>query len=54
MENFRSYSADHLSCDVSFLYQIAKGRKTYDYPSSYTLYFVQKDGAWKIASMEVK
>ena len=54
LSNFLLYSPDHLSCDVSFDYQVVKGSKTHDFPSSYTLYFIRTANGWKIANMTVR
>ena len=54
LSNFLLYSPDHLSCDIAFDYQVVKGSKTYDFPSSYTLYYIRTAGGWKIANMTVR
>lgn len=51
--DFQSYSPDHLSCQVTFLYQVYKGARSYDFPSCYNLYFLMDGGSWKIANLTV-
>lgn len=51
IDDFQAYSSQHISCDVSFDYQIRRGSKTYDFPSAYTLYFILTEDEWKVANI---
>ena len=54
VSQFLLYSPDHLSCDVTFDYQVIQGSKVHDFPSAYTLYFIRTQGGWKIANLAVR
>ena len=54
VDNFRMYSKDHLSCEVQFIYQVRRGSKIHEFPSSYTLYFIRTEEGWKISSIAAR
>lgn len=54
MKDFILYDESHFSCGVSFKYVIRMGRKVYEYPSAYTLYFVYGTDGWMLASLEIR
>ena len=43
----------HLSCTISFDYSITMGRRTFDYPSRYTVYLVHTSTGWKISNLVI-
>lgn len=54
LENFILYDASHYSCDISFDYYIYMGAQEYEYPTSYTLYFVREGEQWMLATLEIR
>lgn len=54
MDRFILYDGSHFSCDVDFNYIIRMGNKVYEYPSAYTLYFVNSAEGWQAASLEIR
>ena len=54
MGRFILYDDSHFSCDVEFNYIIRMGSKVYEYPSAYTLYFVNSAQGWQAAALEIR
>jgi hypothetical protein len=50
---WQALDGDHVRCDVVFEYSITMGRRVFDYPSRYTLYFVRTGPDWKISNLLV-
>lgn len=44
----------HARCDITFRYTVTMGRRVFDYPSHYTLYFVDTPSGWKISNLAVR
>ena len=54
MSRFILYDGSHFSCDVDFNYIIRMGNQVYEYPSAYTLYFVNSAEGWQAAALEIR
>ena len=50
---YQVYGEGFFSCHIAFDYTIIKGSRRYDYPSSYTLYYVYSNGKWLVANLSV-
>lgn len=51
-KDFTAYSADHISCKVTFTYVI-QGIERHEYPTAYEIFTVRTEDGWRVASINV-
>lgn len=53
-DQFIVYDDRRFSCEVRLICRVRMGKKIFDYPSFYSLYFALRQDGWKIAELRVR